>query len=224
MTGAGLTLMLGAALLVGTSGASSANVDDTPNAVLAWNANAADAAIAACIAPLDNPLHESHLYAMTQIAVHDALNAIDLRSRPYAFFGRAPATTSPEAAVAAAARGVLVPVLGQLTSPFGQECIDAGVAVVEADYDAAIAAIPAGPARALGIAVGRAAAAAIVAARVDDGSDTPLQDFDYPQGTEPGEYRFTPGQTFAFAPGWGEVTPFVLTDSAQYRPGPPYPV
>ncbi|MDQ3465477.1 MAG: vanadium-dependent haloperoxidase [Actinomycetota bacterium] len=223
-TGAGLAVMLGAALLVATTGASSASVDETPNAVLAWNANAGDAAIAACIAPLDNPLHESHLYAMAQIAVHDALNAIDLRSRPYAFVGRALPGASPEAAVAAAARGVLVPVLEQLTEPFGPECIDAGVAVVEADYTAAIGAIPAGRARSRGIRVGENAAAAILALRADDGSDTPLLDFDYPQGTEPGEYRFTPGQTFAFAPGWGEVTPFVLTDSSQYRPGLPYPV
>ena len=46
----------------------------------------------------------------------------------------------------------------------------------------------------------------------------------YPQGTEPGEYRFTPGFPFAFAPGWADVTPFVLNDSSQFRPGPPDPV
>jgi PAP2 superfamily len=35
-------------------------------------------------------------------------------------------------------------------------------------------------------------------------------------------WRFTPGFDFAFAPGWAEVTPFVLRDSSQFRPGPPY--
>ena len=76
------------------------------DAVMAWNANAGKAAIAACISPVDNPLHESHLYAMTHVAIHDALNAIDRRSRPYAFTARVKRGASPEAAVAAAAHDV----------------------------------------------------------------------------------------------------------------------
>ena len=71
---------------------------------------------------------------------------------------------------------------------------------------------------------GAAAAAAILALRADDGSDTLLLDFDYPQGDEPGEYRFTPGTPFAFAPGWGDVTPFVLKSSSQFPVRPPYAV
>ena len=49
---------------------------------------------------------------------------------------------------------------------------------------------------------------------------------DYPQGTEPGEYRFTPGfeELGVFLPEWGNVTPFVLKNSAQFNPGPPYAV
>ena len=164
------------------------------------------------------------MYAMTHIAIHDALNAIDRRFRPYAYYDAAPRGASADAAVAAAARGVMVPVLGQLTPPFGPECIEAGVASVEADYAAAIAEIPDGRAKTRGIAVGEAAAAAIVALRAGDGADTTLVDVDYPQGTAPGEYRFTPGPPFAFAPGWADVTPFVLEDAAQFRPGPPYPV
>ena len=50
-----------------------------------------------------------------------------------------------------------------------------------------------------GINVGQAAAAAIPALRAGDGSDAPLLNFAYPQGTNPGEYRFTPGFPFAFA-------------------------
>ncbi|HET6920970.1 MAG TPA: hypothetical protein VFI46_16120 [Jiangellaceae bacterium] len=129
-----------------------------------------------------------------------------------------------DAAVAAAARGVLVPVPGQLTPPFGPECIDAGGVSVEADYASAKAAIPAGPSRSSGIAVGEAAAAVIVALRAADGADTTLLDFDYPEGSAPGEYRFTPDRPFAFASGWAEVTPFVLDDAAHFRPGPPYSV
>jgi hypothetical protein len=76
-----------------------------------------------------------------------------------------------------------------------------------------------------GIVIGRAAAAVILASRVADGADALFElDADYPQGTKPGEYRFTPGFPFAGAPEWGNVTPFVLKDSAQFRPGPPYDV
>lgn len=192
------------------------------DAVTTWNANAGKAALAACIAPGDDPLHESRLYAMTHVAIHDALNAIDRRSRPYAYDAKASAGASPDAAVAAAARAVLVPVINQI--PFPPVCLLAGVASVEADYSAALAAIPDGTAKTLGIEVGMASAAAIIALRTEDGSDTPLQDFAYPQGTSPGEYRFTPGFTFVFAPGWGRVTPFTLNQVSQFRPGPPYKV
>jgi hypothetical protein len=192
------------------------------NAVTAWNASAGEAALAACIAPTDNPLHESRLYAMAHIAMHDALNAINRHSRPYAYDHRATRRASPEAAVAAAARDVLVTLLGQLPAPFPQECIDAGVAIIEADYASALDAIPDGPRKTRGVELGRAAAAAILSMRADDGSDTPFLVFDYPQGTAPGEWRFTPGFPFALGPGWADVTPFVLRDSSQFRPGPPY--
>jgi hypothetical protein len=55
------------------------------DAVIMWNAHAGEAAMKACIAPLDDPFHESRMYAMMHIAIHDALNAIDRRFQPYAF-------------------------------------------------------------------------------------------------------------------------------------------
>lgn len=192
------------------------------NAVIQWNANAGKAALAACISPANDPLHESRLYAMMHIAIHDALNAIDRRSRPYAFDTKSGSAVSPEAAIAAAARDVLVPVIGAI--PFPSACLDAGIESVENDYAAALAAIPPGEAKTNGIALGQAAAAAIVALRMGDGSDTPLLDFSYQQGSAPGEYRFTPGFDFVFAPGWANVTPFVLHSSSQFRAGPPYRV
>ncbi len=194
------------------------------DAVGAWNANAGDAAIAACLAPTNNPLHESRLYAAMHLAIHDTLNAIDRRSRPYAFDSRRPLPgASPDAAVAAAARDVLVPLLQQLPAPFS-DCAPAAVAGVETDYAAALATITDGPAKDQGVQLGRAAAATILAVRTGDGADTPLFDTTYAQGTAPGVYRFTPGFSFAFAPGWADVTPFVLRDSSQFRAGPPYEV
>jgi hypothetical protein len=164
------------------------------------------------------------MYAMMHAAVHDAVNAIDRRSRAYAFHGSAVPWASPAAAVAAAARDVLVSAIGQIPAPFPQVCRDAGVASVTAAYQVELAAIADGAPKTQGIAIGQAAAAAIIALRAADGSDTPLLDFDFPQGTAPGEYRFTPGVSFAFAPGWGAVAPFVLTHAAQFHANPPHRV
>ena len=55
------------------------------DSVTRWNANAGVAATKACIAPVDDPFHESRIYAMMHIAIHDALNAIDRRFKPYTF-------------------------------------------------------------------------------------------------------------------------------------------
>jgi hypothetical protein len=211
----------GTALAATTHAAGSGTPID---AVLVWNENAGDAALAACLAPTGNPLHESRMYAMTHLAIHDALNAIDRRSAPYAFFGHASRRASTEAAVATAARDVLVPIISELPAPVPQACIDAGVASAEADYAVALEAIPDRPAKRKGVNVGATAAAAILALRANDGSDTPLLDFAYPEGTEPGEHRFTPGTPFAFAPGWADVTAFVLRDSSQFRARAPYAV
>jgi hypothetical protein len=194
------------------------------DAVTDWNANAGKAAVAACISPADDPLHESRMYAMVHVAMHDALNGIDRRSHPYAYDNKARVRASVDAAVAAAAHDVLVQVLSQIPAPFPPACIANGIASVEADYAAALAAIPDGPRKTQGLRIGQDAAAAILALRAGDGSDTPLIDDTYPQGMNPGEWRFTPDVPFAFAPGWGNVTPFVLRDGAQFRPGPPYAV
>ena len=112
------------------------------DAVTDWNVNAGKAALAACIEPpgSNDPAHESRMYAMMHVAIHDALNAIDRRFRPYVFNVQGPTGASREAAVASAARNVLVPVISQL--PFSAACVQAGIASVEADYSAAIAALP----------------------------------------------------------------------------------
>jgi hypothetical protein len=194
------------------------------DAVTVWNANAGAAATAACIAPLDDPLHESRIYAMMHVAIHDALNAIDRRSQPYTFNKHEPGA-SPDAAVAAAARDVLVPLIRQLPLELvSSSCIAAGVASVETAYTAALAAIPDNLAKAQGIALGHAAASAILALRAADGAVGPFLNFSCPQRTNPGEYQCTPGTPFIAFEVWENVTPFVLNHSSQFRPGPPYRV
>jgi hypothetical protein len=204
------------------AGVSSAAAGD---AVLKWSENAGDAATAACIAPLDNPLHESRMYAMMHIAIHDALNAIDRRSKPYAYNAHAAASTSPDAAVAAAARTVLVTLIGQLPLELhSQACIDAGVASAKAAYTAALALIPNGSAKTDGITLGEDSARAILELRADDGAVGPFLNFNCPQDTDPGEFQCLPGTPFIPFEVWENVTPFVLKHSSQFRPGPPYRV
>ena len=110
-----LRTSLAAALLAGVTTLAQGQTGGG-DAVTVWNANAGVAATAACIAPLDNPLHESRIYAMMHVAIHDALNAIDRRSRPYTFDMQAEPGASPDAAVAAAARDVLVPLIASTPS------------------------------------------------------------------------------------------------------------
>lgn len=156
------------------------------------------------------------MYAITHIAMHDALNAIHRGYEPYAFSDRAPRDTSVPAAVAAAAHDALVATLENLPTelfPATSGCGMAGIDLVHARYTGALAAIPDGTAKTHGIAVGQAAAAAIVSARAaDHANDAPLIDTSV-RGGPPGEYQLTPGADpaatlFAFAPGWGSVTPF----------------
>jgi VCPO second helical-bundle domain len=195
------------------------------DAVTVWNANAGVAAMKACIAPVDSPFHESRIYAMMHVAIHDALNAIDRRFLPYAFDKRADPGASPDAAVAAAARDVLVPLFGQLPRELvSQACVDAGVASVEAAYNAALAVVPNGPAKTQGVALGQAAAAAILAMRAADGAVGPFLNPNCPQDPPLGKYRCTPGFPIIAFESWEKVTPFALQDNSQFRPGPPYAV
>jgi PAP2 superfamily len=152
------------------------------------------------------PPYQSRIFAMTHVAIHDALNAIDRRYKPYALSSRPDLGASPEAAVATAAYRVLV------------HEIPAQQAILDAEYQAALASIPDGEAKIRGVVIGQAAAAVIIALRSDDGSTAQVP---YTPGTEPGDWQPTPpGFLPALAPGWGDVTPFGLRIGAQFRPAP----
>jgi hypothetical protein len=105
-----------------------------------WNANAGKAAVASCI----DAFHESWMYSMMHIAIHDALYAIDRRFQPYVLDIRGLSGVSVDAALATATRDVLVPLLGQLPDIFA-DCIDAVIVDIEAGYTAALSAIEEGP-------------------------------------------------------------------------------
>jgi hypothetical protein len=192
------------------------------DAVLMWNAAASAAAMKACISPIDNPFHESRIYAVMHVAIHDALNAIDRRYRPYTFEGRAEPGASPAAAVAAAAHDVLIPLFGQLPRELvAESCIHAGVTSIESAYNAILAALADTPAKTQGIALGQAAAAAILGVRAADGAVGPFLNTKC-SPAQAGKYQCTPGFPFIAFEAWEKVRPFVLQAKDQFRPGPPY--
>jgi hypothetical protein len=230
---------LGLALVLLTFLVSGGSRPCTADEVTDWN----NTSLTAVTTGGQNGVVQTWSMAMVQIAIHDALNAIEQRYAPYAFDGKAAAGASPQAAVAAAAHDVLVaaipgvlpetvPAATLPTPGFGTPAQQAaGVAAADAAYAAALTAIPDGPAKTNGIAVGRAAALALLLRRKADGATAVMA---YTPGTAPGQWQPTPnpvppdpvaggpGLAPALLPGWGNVKPFALTAAAQFRPaGPP---
>jgi hypothetical protein len=141
---------------------------------------------------------------MVHLAIFDSVNAIERRFTPYLVEPLADPGASPEAAAVAAAHAVLVALY-----PSRKDKLDE-------DYDSSLAAIPDGPAKDEGIAVGEAVADAILELRSGDGSADTL-----PYTVSPGPGIYQPDPTALFV-AWGQVTPFALESGAQFRAeGPP---
>jgi membrane-associated phospholipid phosphatase len=180
------------------------------NAVIAWNAVATEAYL-----PTQGlePLPQSRTFAMMHAAIHDALNATHQRYEFYTPGMLVVRDASPDAAVAAAAYGVLI-ALVPTQQPLIQDA-----------YKSALAEIPDGPAEDKGIVVGKAAAASILARRFDDGVIEASTKPYVPTGL-PGDYTFTPPfdvpplGPLAVLPGWGAVTPFAIDLDDHRVPGP----
>jgi hypothetical protein len=150
--------------------------------------------------------------AMVHAAVYDAVNAIEGGHEPYVSSPAAEPWYSQEAAVAAAARHVLVN--GGLGVPAAR------MPLIEAAYQATLLPIPAGPAKAGGIATGESAAADLLAARAGDGRFGP---FRFTESTLPGAWRLVPPATVTDPGAWlKDVTPFVLRDSDRFRGRAPH--
>lgn len=144
--------------------------------------------------------------AIVQAAVHDAIQAIEGRFEPYQYDksaqrGSGPSPEGVEAAAAAAAYYTLVGLYTEANA-----CL-ASVPKPSETY-------PGDP----GLVTGSEAAAALLPLY------RPL--FTLPTdpfvgGTEPGQWRPTPGVTAAANTWMAKTAPFVLNDAAQFRPGPP---
>jgi hypothetical protein len=145
--------------------------------------------------------------AIVQAAVYDALNAIDRTHDPLFYQPSVSGPASRESAVAAAAHQALV----GLHPDYAPQLNDT--------FDNRLAAIPAGPARDSGVALGQVVANNMLALRASDGWDS---DFIYEGSTQPGQWRPTPPEYLSgVAPHWGNVTPFHISSSDDFLPGPP---
>jgi hypothetical protein len=137
------------------------------------------------------------------VAMSDAINTVQNRyTRVVATIPPVPGA-SPEAAAAAAARQILT------------ELYPAQKAKIEETYAASIKAIPDGPAKSEGIALGMRVATLVQAECAKDGTDAPDT---YRPHAAPGAY--VPTQPPVFEQ-YARAKPWVLKSVDQFRPGPP---
>jgi hypothetical protein len=174
------------------------------DAVTQWNEYATTAITVTAAQP---PHVASLSFAMVQGAVYDAVNGIDRGHQPYLTLPAANPWDSQDAAAATAAYRVLV------------NLFPAQQTTLQPLYDASLAAVPDGPMKTGGIAAGEAAAAAMIAARTNDGRGGPQIAV---IGTTPGAWRPTP-PTFPGDPGsWvANVRPFLVPDATALLSDPP---
>jgi hypothetical protein len=176
------------------------------NAVVHWNDVAVKAVFAN--APTRTPSAAALYVAIVQAAVYDATMAIEQTHESYASSAVASPAASVDAAVAAAAHGVLVEYFG------GQR------QSLDAAYDASLAAIPDGSSKGDGISVGQQVAADIIGLRANDGRFAAVPE--PADGTQPGEWRRT-GPGAVVTPWAGQVMTFLVKSGEQFRTGGPNP-
>ena len=149
-------------------------------------------------------------FSILHVAMADAVVAIEGRYEPFHARLWAPRGASAEAAAAQAGHDVF---MALVTTAAGQAAADALLA-------ARLAKIPPGQ-RALGVNVGKKAAAAILAWRQNDGYATANpQPPAYLASTLPGIWRNTATGAFQFSEILG-VEPFALLTPTQFLPAPP---
>lgn len=142
--------------------------------------------------------------ATLHLAMYDAAMAIERRYRPFLFApAQVDAGASVDAALAGAACDVLATLFPTRADHYRKACDDA------------IAALPDGPAKVRGLALGKAAAAAHLRARAADGRAAAMP----PYVAQSGAGRFRGKDPINRH--WPAIRPFTLTHMAQFRPPPP---
>jgi PAP2 superfamily len=148
--------------------------------------------------------------AIVHAAIYDAAVAVQGGYRPYAVARRTSTPTSPAAAIATAAHGVLVGLLPTQRGAFDRR------------YAEYVSKLPADAAKANGIAVGEHIAAGFIALRVNDGRNA---DPEYVQQPPPGPGVFEPDPTrTVLGLRLSRIQPLALDSPSQFRPGGPTPL
>ncbi|MBY5162568.1 vanadium-dependent haloperoxidase [Salsipaludibacter albus] len=204
-----LSLVTGATLLalvlsILPAGLVSASADTPVDPVVTWNRHATDALMVRGGQPPQQSV--VHL-AMVHGAVEDAVGSAGRLGPGVTADARRAAL---DAAVATAAHDTLVAIVP------GQQVI------LDQVLTDALAAIPDGPAEDRGSAAGHASAAAMVAARADDGRFGPYR---FPTATDIGAWRPVPPSMGNDPNAWlKDVRPFTIRDAAQFGGHAPLPL
>jgi PAP2 superfamily len=194
------------ALLVACGGQDDTPADTPAVEVTEWNRFASELVAAGQLPPV-----QARSLAVVQIAVHDALNAIEPRYTAYQYAGSAPGA-SLAAAVAAATHDTLV------------QLQPSAAPTIEAAYATKLASISGGAAKDAGVAVGQAAAAAILARRRGDDLAAAVGKAYTPGTAAPGVYQLTPPLNIVIGAGIGELAPFAIPSASGLRSPAPYTV
>ena len=174
-----------------------------PSVIIEWN-ELAMSVLSSSGRPL---ITQPFVVATMQLAMYDAVVAIEGRYEPFATEIVADPTASSAAAAAQAARDVLT------------DYLPANVATFDAALDQTLASIPDGESEDLGVEVGHVAAAGALALRANDGSQSgpvpPLRE------SAPGQWEPTPPATNGLTPWIATARPFVMATADQFRPPAP---
>lgn len=178
------------------------------NAVSSWNEIGITAARRST-APGSATAGGTGVYmAYVQLAVYNAVNAIDGRFQPYEYS----LTTSPDASVDAAVIEASYRTLLYL--------LPDQAAFLTMQYDSALAAIPDGDAKTQGQILGQSSAATLIGLRKGDGRGASVP-YTFPSAPTPGVWILTPGATSPQTPWIGQMRPFTFDASSRFLPEPP---
>lgn len=182
------------------------------NAVTNWNNIAITAARASTAPGSATPGGAGIYVAYVELAVYNAVNAIDGGFEPYKYTLTAPAGSSPEAAAIQAAYETLLQLFSDQKSYLDGRYNDSLVGIPS---------VPDGPAKTNGQLVGHASAIALMALRAGDGRGATVP-YSFPSIPVPGVWIRTPPGFLAPQTPWvGQMRPFTFDDPAQFLPEPP---
>jgi hypothetical protein len=204
----GLVVASGVGAAPSMSGASAA-LATAGNAVTEWNEIAQNAVVVG--RPVGSALV---LEGIAQAAIYDATVAIEGGYEPFVATPTVDHPASTAAAIAEAARDVLV----DLVDDVGTQ-----VPYVEAQYSGYMAMIPDGPAKTNGIDVGDQVSQAILSWRAGDGFDNVVDYEQIKPSPGPGVFEPFPPPTPVDVK-LMQVRPLTLTSNSQFRPDRPNPL